>query len=103
MTIKQIFDWMREEINATIGVELFGEEYTGIKRVNRIINEAEAKWESDCCEWKLEENTGIAWHCADEKCSTYNSSYIKNLRIVLEDFDCICPYCGKPIKISEEE
>ena len=56
-----------------------------------------------CCEWKLEENNGIAWHCADEKCSTYNIPYIKNLRIVLEDFECICPYCGKRIKVVEVE
>ena len=44
--MKQIFDWMREAVNATIGLELFGKEYTGLERVNRIINEAEAKWEA---------------------------------------------------------
>lgn len=46
--MKQIFDWMREAVNATIGLELFGKEYTGLERVNRIINEAEAKWEAEC-------------------------------------------------------
>lgn len=102
--MKQIFDWLRGQIETKAFRQGFSNDvFVRVEDVGNIINEAEAKWEADCCEWKLEENTGIAWHCADEKCSTYNSSYIKNLRIVLEDFDCICPYCGKPIKISEVE
>lgn len=52
----------------------------------------------DVCEWKFEETNGIAWHC-DEKCTTYNQVYIKDLKITLEDFECKCPYCGKKIKI----
>lgn len=119
MTMKQIFDWLREQMSKLhkknpydsywehdkylMENVVIAERDETIKKVRELINEAEAKWESDCCIWKLEENTGIAWHCADGKCSTYNSSYIKNLRIVLEDFDCICPHCGKPIKISEVE
>lgn len=54
----------------------------------------------DLCEWKFEETNGIAWHC-DEKCTTYNQVYIKDLKIVLEDFECRCPYCGKKIKVME--
>lgn len=52
----------------------------------------------DVCEWKFEETNGIAWHC-DEKCTTYNQVYIKDLKITLEDFECKCPYCGKKIKV----
>ena len=54
----------------------------------------------DVCEWKFEETNGIVWHC-DEKCTTYNQVYIKNLKITLEDFECKCPYCGKKIKVVE--
>ena len=52
----------------------------------------------DVCEWKFEETNGIAWHC-DDKCTTYNQVYIKDLKITLEDFECKCPYCGKKIKV----
>ena len=52
----------------------------------------------DVCEWRFEETNGIAWHC-DDKCTTYNQVYIKDLKIALEDFECKCPYCGKKIKV----
>ena len=52
----------------------------------------------DVCEWKFEETNGIAWHC-DDKSTTYNQVYIKDLKITLEDFECKCPYCGKKIKV----
>ena len=55
---------------------------------------------NDVCEWKFEETNGIAWHC-DDKCTTYNQVYIKDLKITLEDFECKCPYCGKKIKVVE--
>ena len=54
----------------------------------------------DVCEWKFEETNGIAWHC-DDKCTTYNRVYIKDLKITLEDFECKCPYCSKKIKVVE--
>ena len=54
----------------------------------------------DVCEWKFEETNGIAWHC-DDKCTTYNQVYIKDLKITLEDFECKCPYCRKKIKVVE--
>ena len=54
----------------------------------------------DVCEWKIETTNGIAWHC-DDKCTTYNQVYIKDLKITLEDFECKCPYCGKKIKVVE--
>ena len=54
----------------------------------------------DVCEWKFEETNGIAWHCND-KCTTYNQVYIKDLKITLEDFECKCPYCGKKIQVVD--
>ena len=58
------------------------------------------KRKDDVCEWKFEETNGIVWHC-DEKCTTYNQVYIKDLKITLEDFECKCPYCRKKIKVVE--
>lgn len=89
--MKQIFDWMRKQplkafkvYDGSIGVYPC--------EVNRLIDEAEAKWESDCC---------VVNH--------FNGN-----RIVVEVHGnqfyrrCVdewkfCPYCGKPIKISEVE
>ena len=90
--MKQIFDWLREQINATIGVELFGTEYTGINRVNRIINEAEAKWEADCCDWSFFKPSNSLY----EKHGDFRTGD------ELEKWS-VCPYCGKSIKISEVE
>ena len=56
--------------------------------------------DDDVCRWKFEEETGFAWHC-DNKCATYNLVYAKNLKIILDDFECKCPYCGKKIKVVE--
>lgn len=81
-------------------VEVWGS-IKSYKDAIEIANKVEEEYNNDVCEWKLEENTGIAWHCSDEKCSTYNDSYIKNLRIVFEDFGCVCPYCGKRIEVVE--
>lgn len=54
----------------------------------------------DVCEWKIEETTGIVWHCKNE-CTTYNPAYAKNLKTILDDFECKCPYCGKKIKVVD--
>ena len=126
--MKQLFDWLRELINDTNGVDLFGDKFTNMNRVNAIINEAEAKWESeyvsigaykqvawerdiaieqlhelgyefgekireaDCCEWKKYESDIIFPY----KTSCGHSE-------VFFDTFKFCPYCGKPIKISEVE
>lgn len=55
----------------------------------------------DVCEWIIEE-TGVAWHC-DNECTTYNPAYAKNLKIILDDFECKCPYCGKMIKVVDND
>ena len=64
-----------------------------------VANNATVK-NDDVCEWRFEETNCIAWHC-DDKCTTYNQVYIKDLKIALEDFECKCPYCGKRIKVVE--
>lgn len=114
--MKQIFDWLREQTEAKsehykekadyIWEEELSAFNQGISKGMRIaktlVDEAEAKWETDCCEWKFEKNTGLVWHCENE-CESYNISYQRELKTFLEEFECKCPHCRKPIKISEVE
>ena len=76
-----------------VAVEVDGRKIIGVHTVRLLINRAESDWEKDCCEWKHRETH--AWCLSD--CSG-----------LYEDYDLVfcwkfCPYCGKPIKISEVE
>lgn len=110
--MKQIFDWLREQCKDRSescyksylklkSDEDYGCSFAYAHAVD-LINEAEAKWKSDFCEWRFEKNTGLVWHCENE-CESYNISYQRELKTFLEEFECKCPHCGKPIKISEVE
>lgn len=86
--MKQIFDWMRkkplkafEVYDGSIGVYPC--------EVNRLIDEAEAKWEADCCirvvGKPFTSSCGQKW----DKWTDVGEPY--------------CSKCGKHIKISEVE
>lgn len=77
-------------------------EDVALDKAIEIVNQLAEESKDDFCEWKFEETTGIVWHC-DEKCTTYNLSYAQNLKIILSDFECKCPHCGKKIKVYEPE
>ena len=97
--MKQIFDWLREKIDKySYDTENCGGRYIDIieeKNAIDIINEAEAKWESECCEWRL----------CDEEENVYDTS-CRNPHILIEgtpkenNYE-YCPYCGKRIKVVE--
>ena len=96
--MKQIFEWLREQtgkayydnkIRLGKGMKL----NVPYNRFVDLINEAEAKWEKEVCEWKHKE---------------YHSCCLSECNGVYEDYDSVlgwefCPYCGKPIKIVEVE
>ncbi len=94
--MKLIFDWLREQMEESSYEEedYFSTSYTVIDLEDAIdkINEAEAKWEADCCEWKKYESD-IIFH--------YQTSCGHSE--VFFDTIKFCPYCGKLIKISEVE
>lgn len=102
--MKQIFDWMRNEVldEALIDGEMHSTDnvFLSLHDIAEIINEAEAKWEADCCEWKGFDNSlieGKVMWTYETTCKKYipeerTSKYFR-----------FCPYCGKPIKISEVE
>lgn len=103
--MKQIFDWMREQMKENSAMRVnskkfydnpqdgqYVDEVVLVENMDSIINEAEAKWEADCCEWKRKKNTSFAEAVHRVPCHIYTVIHWK-----------FCPYCGKPIKISEVE
>ena len=97
--MKQIFDWLREQIDKFsffyASKDSARRKYIDCADLENIINEAEAKWESDCCEWRL----------CDEEENVYDTS-CRNPHILIEgtpkenNYE-YCPYCGKKIKVVE--
>lgn len=91
--MKQTFDQLRGAILDKAFKVYDGTIAVDIHDVGELINEAEAKWEADCCEWEHKEH--------------YVNCFCKCHGIMVEHDWAIgfkfCPYCGKPIKISEVE
>lgn len=90
--MKQIFNDIRREI------DIHSDEACFIPNDMMVISEswmlkkldeAEAKWEADCCEHKWNKEYG--WY--DTSCRHILKPHGYNF----------CPYCGKPIKIIEVE
>jgi hypothetical protein len=73
----------------------FGTDFAvNTERAIEIIDEAEAKWEADCCEWKYDEE------------EDYYETSCGHLQIIMggtptENGYRFCPYCGR--KIAEVE
>ena len=89
--MRQIFDWLRNEICK--GSECINERYyTTVVHSLSCVNEAEAKWETECCEWKREESYPYRHLTNCGRMITHKHKEAK-----------FCCFCGKPIKISEVE
>lgn len=99
--MKQIFDWLREQINKNIySIPLQNNHGVKFKSIDiadaeNIINEAEAKWEAECCEWTRCE---ISKHIIVSPHNPVFSQFDVNLKLTP-----YCPACGKKIKITEVE
>ena len=106
--MKQIFDWLREQIENKSNYEPVDYDYCDmacsgeqgfIAREDALdaINEAEAKWEAECCEWHFAKGgyykTVIA--SPHKEFISLNTSDLKS--------QPYCGHCGKPIKIAEVE
>ena len=92
--MKQIFDWMRERLEELLREPSYrhnGDDFnTGIVDAESILDEAEAKWESDVCEWENPKNCKHIFKSHDKIVA---DNILLSWRF--------CPYCGKPIKIAE--
>ena len=94
--MKQIFDWLREQNGKLIGEVHSPADVVWNNAVNMCISkidEAEAKWKSEVCEWTFMEGVEDC-RCG---CNGYHVDYM-----VATKYN-FCPYCGKRIKISEVE
>lgn len=105
--MKKIFNWMREQIEEHLNhckqmaeqSRYFSEEIGYCSRADayeialELINEAEAKWEAECCEWKLYGKKEFIENPHTKRMFS-NEPSMKNV---------YCNTCGKPIKISEVE
>ena len=96
--MKQIFDWLREQIksgkreqHSMIDVSW----NNAIKMCLQVINEAEAKWEKDCCEWTPMKY--LEFQLSDCLTSCGHAEHYST------GIDKYCRHCGKRIKIREVE
>lgn len=95
--MKEIFDWLREQIEKyTYGVEIRNVDgrcdIVFSLTAKDIINEAEAKWKSEVCEWKPHDKAKNVLIVHGE---LHYRHYVSEWKF--------CPYCGKRIKIVEVE
>ena len=93
MAIEQIFDWLREQINKHSYSKYdrgnFFASFIGTKIAVDLINEAEAKWEAECCIRVVGKPFTSSCGQKYDKWTYVGFPY--------------CSKCGKPIKISEVE
>ncbi len=109
--MKQIFDWLREQIvynkkeaedkyerwsgrASAIGAHSGGK-VCALDETLELLNEAEEKWEAEVCEWKRPK--GYDNCMAEHNCEVF---FIEHYMVKQFNY---CPFCGKPIKISEVE
>lgn len=92
--MKQIFDWLREQIknNCHEIEDGDGEKYEVISIGNavNIITVGEAKWKADVCEWKYNETEDI-WESSCGHLLIFMADGPK------ENEYAFCPYCGRRI------
>lgn len=101
--MKQIFDWLREQMDKEYNHYMRMADYTedeelrafkhgvskGLDMAHGFINEAEAKWESECCIRVVGKPFTSSCGQKYDKWTYVGEPY--------------CAKCGKPIKISEVE
>jgi len=101
--MKRIFDWMRvvvdaldavNDLNIQNGDKCAKGARTAYRNVQGVINEAEQKWEEDCCEWKL----------LHDGCFIQNPHTTRMFSNEESMQNVYCNTCGKKIrKIKEVE
>lgn len=106
MAMKQIFDWLREQMQIKSDIihhnwEETNDEkqfkcHTAYDDTIRMVDEAEAKWEADCCTYTIKNKpTEYPPHGFMTSCG----SFTKKIKVG----HLYCSYCGKKIKIVEVE
>ena len=83
------YPWKKEECRGCANRRV------SVKAVLKVINEAEAKWEADCCEWKQEKILEFSLSDCVTSCG-----HAEHYSVGIDKY---CRHCGKPIKINEVE
>lgn len=105
--MKQVFDDLRKQIEEKAVMRAnsnkfydnpqdgqYVDEVVLVESMDSIINEAEAKWEAEVCEWKYNESEDF-WE------SSCDHLHIFMADGPVENMHEFCPYCGKKIKVVE--
>ena len=95
--MKKIFDWMREQFGKIIGEVHSPADVVwnnAVKMCIAKVDEAEAKWEAEACEWKYND--------FEEQWET-SCGVLLNPNSNDREATFYCCHCGKPIKIVEVE
>lgn len=96
--MKKIFDDIRKEIDIHSDEACFLPDDTMVvseSRLKQILDEAEVKWESECCIWKQEKILEFSLSDCVTSCG-----HAEHYSVGIDKY---CRHCGKPIKISEVE
>lgn len=93
--MKQIFNWLREQMRKHIYTDFTETDSIEFLTAISLIDEAEAKWETDFCQYKPRKAYKVGY-CYTTMCG-------KERTHTLGRESKYCEYCGKPIKISEVE
>lgn len=93
--MKQIFDWLREQMRKHLYTDYTWTDFIEMDDAIRLVNEAEAKWEAECCEYKPRKAYKVGY--------CYTTGCGKERTHTLARESKYCEYCGKPINISEVE
>ena len=94
--MKEIFDWLREAISkeswlcAPRTKGHYSDDAVFVEDAMKLIDEAEAKWEEDCCEWEYNE--------FEEQWET-SCGVLLNPNSNDREVTHYCCCCGKRIKI----
>ena len=96
--MKEIFDWLREQFGKIIGEVHSPADVVwnnAVKMCIAKVDEAEAKWKEDCCEYE--------YHVAPSKDIYFLTRCNHRHNGRLSGDRPYCGFCGKPIKIVEGE
>lgn len=99
MSIEQVFDWLREEVEKRSTTRYDWNDYVDVDDIIDLINEAEAKWEAERNIPELvarmvdSETKEVVYR--DYRCGSCGMG-------VAEEYIC-CPYCGQKLDWSVVE
>ena len=95
--MKQIFDWLREQTEAKAFRQGFSNDVlVKVEEVGNIIDEAEAKWEAEVCEWKPTTYSMLDGKKHGYKTDCGNGHICGKYKTIISHYK-YCHYCGQKL------